>query len=818
MQSRKNSGLWWGAFIPLMDALCRGLNRKDRERYRDLLQASSSIISIAKSSQRILNALEESKEAIQSQHALPLPQKPDIMTGRDDRHLYTLQVLSAHMKLLLDAPEHLWRLIERKKYLQAAWLFMLARVVHKSLIRNEEQDEQSWVNEGIDVSAEFPLVQRQWDVVSQFRSQIIHKSTLSLRETSSSSEDTCAILVTLHVLDSRPLNETLTAFLSQRSKALQSNLAWNPDASSIKNAPPSNIPNGHRPESDAPQSLPVREVTQVMKKALATIAQTIRSARKIFQDSPSGRSLIFRVLESIQEEEDARSPTQVKPLPDELRLSTRSLLVHLTSSANFQLLPPSLRFYKPYIDLNSTSTSLPHLDFSQRLEEWFRDSSNHWQRSAGRWFSGLQNIKDVWTLRTSIRKYVLGSGLDKLEKKHLLSNLVALCHERITLIWQKLLADTQSKFKSSLLENLSCPPANEAHLDDSPVDFLFQPPPIPVLSQTVKSFVDTPFQKYQLSLKRQLVGRSIQLDSVLSTLEHCARTIQQDLLHLRTNADDKTSPLIERLSETYQPAANDLSYKIASVIDEASTDVLCDAEGKTSGLVFLSRVTDNLASSSLFIENIDCNQRSAEEFKQSMSSINDKVIAKWCDVLVKRIAYQTKPRIKKFSPTAGQLGPSPEIQRALLSICDSIRQLGVVYHPVRQKNIVQDILRSFITRWTDNDANNGQLDPNDIVFLRKISDLYGQSWYDISTILADKSRSLVSDDTALTELEATVSEYLARTQTLFSSILPSPSPPIFDTPLLQFGVPSAGQHQQSAISLAKPSPRFGMLLVGNSGP
>lgn len=294
-----------------------------------------------------------------------------------------------------------------------------------------------------------------------------------------------------------------------------------------------------------------------MKKALVTIVQTICSARKIFQDSSSERSLIFRVLESIQDE-DVRSPTPLKSLPDELRLSTQSLLVHLTSSANFQLLPPSLRFYKPYIDFNSSSTSLPHPDFSQRLEEWFRNSSNHWQRSAGKWFSGLQSIKDVWTLRTSIRKYVLGSGLDKLEKKHLLSNLDALCHERISLIWQKLLADTQSKFRSSLQENLSCPPENEATLglftakhmvfrslirhipDNSPVDFLFQPPPIPILSQTVKSFVDTPFQKYQLSLKRQLVGRSMQLDSVLSTLEHCARTIQQDLFHLRTNADDKT--------------------------------------------------------------------------------------------------------------------------------------------------------------------------------------------------------------------------------------------------------------------------------------
>lgn len=293
-----------------------------------------------------------------------------------------------------------------------------------------------------------------------------------------------------------------------------------------------------------------------MKKALTTIVQTICSARKIFQDSSSERSLIFRVLESIQE--DSQSSVSFKSLPDELRLSTQSLLVHLTSSANFQLLPPSLRSYKPYIDLNSSSTSFPRSDFSQRLEEWFRNSSDHWQHSAGKWFSGLQSIKDVWTLRTSIRKYVLGSGLDKLEKNHILSNLDALCHEQISLIWQKLLADTQSKFKSRLQENLSRPPKSEAPLglfaaqyvviftlirhipDNSPVDFLFQPPPIPIVSQTVKSFVDTPFQKYQLSLKRQLVGRSMQLDSVLSTLEHCARTIQQDLLHLRTNADDKT--------------------------------------------------------------------------------------------------------------------------------------------------------------------------------------------------------------------------------------------------------------------------------------
>lgn len=66
-----------------------------------------------------------------------------------DKHLQALQSLSAHVKLLLDAPEHLWRLMERKSYLNAAWLFLLARVVHRAL--SQEDDDQSWQPYGIDV-------------------------------------------------------------------------------------------------------------------------------------------------------------------------------------------------------------------------------------------------------------------------------------------------------------------------------------------------------------------------------------------------------------------------------------------------------------------------------------------------------------------------------------------------------------------------------------------------------------------------------------------------------------------------------------------
>ncbi|KAF8973530.1 hypothetical protein BDZ97DRAFT_1648009 [Flammula alnicola] len=714
------------------------------ERYRDLLQASSSIIAIAKSSQRVLDSLEESREAILSQHDLPLPPKTAAIDGLDDRHLYALQVLSAHMKLLLDAPEHLWRLIERKKYFQAAWLFLLSRVVHRALVRHDENDEQSWVNEGVDVLAEFPLVQRQWEVVSQFRSQIIHKSTLSLREASASTEDTCATLVTLHLLDSRPLNETLAALLLQRSKTLHSILSWKPDSGSSKQSSTPSIANGHPPGSVKP--VPVRELTQIMKKALSTIAQTVSSARTIFQDQTSEPSLIISVLQSIQEDQtESESPS--KRLPDELHLTTQSLLTQLTSSANFQLLPPNLRLYKPYIDLNSSSASLSHSTLSQRLQEWFNASSDQWQHSASKWFSGLYSMKEVWTLRNSIRRYITSSGLDSTEKNYILSNLDSVCHERITGVWQKTLSDTETKFKKSLREKSSSQQSEVLKvypftlvMHTSPVDFLFQPPPIPTVSQTVKSFVDTPFQKYQISLKRQLVGRSSQLDTVLSTLEQCARAIQQDFLHLRANGDDKTKTLIERLTQTYQPAATALSIRIVSILDDASVDTIRDAGFSYKRFVFLSRITDDLASSSLFIKNIGCTPESSQDFKQKVTSINDKITEKWREIIVQRVIHERRAIL-----TNRTAGPTPEILQALLSLCDSIRQLGVIYHPVRQHVIVQQVLRSFITSWTKEffGGKGGENTVQDIVFLRHISDQYGESWNEISAVLSEKLKSFV---------------------------------------------------------------------------
>lgn len=51
----------------------------------------------------------------------------------------------------------------------------------------------------------------------------------------------------------------------------------------------------------------------------------------------------------------------------------------------------------------------------------------------------------------------------------------------------------------------------------------------PTSSQASKGHETGPFQQYQTSLKQRLLGRTAQLDAVLSTLEQAARTIQSDL-------------------------------------------------------------------------------------------------------------------------------------------------------------------------------------------------------------------------------------------------------------------------------------------------
>jgi hypothetical protein len=192
-------------------------------------------------------------------------------------------------------------------------------------------------------------------------------------------------------------------------------------------------------------TVPVREVTQVMKDALNTMVQTVCTSRSIFHAQPDVSSLLFRVLESTQSESD-----DLSELPTDLHISTPTILGPLTSSASFHLLPPDVRSYRPYIDLSTCSASLTQPVFSQKLQEWFRGSCERWQTSSSNWLSGLKGVKEVWILRTSIKRLIANSNLSEEEKGYLSSNMDTLCHDQIVDIWKKKLSHAKDEFKLRL--------------------------------------------------------------------------------------------------------------------------------------------------------------------------------------------------------------------------------------------------------------------------------------------------------------------------------------------------------------------------------
>lgn len=258
-------------------------------------------------------------------------------------------------------------------------------------------------------------------------------------------QDICAALISLHLLDSRPLNETLNIFLLQRSKKLQAILTWNP---SVKMSDEDEVSPVH---SGVIGMVPVREVTQVMKDALNTITQTVGMSRAIFHaDAPS---LLLRILESTQSESsDSGHPPN---LPANLRVSTPTVLGLLTSSAAFQLLQPDVRLYRPYVDLETCSASLTQSVVHQKLQEWFSASCETWQASSSTWFSGLSGVKEVWTLRTSIKRLITTSHLGEGEKAYLSSNMDTICHDQIVSIWRKKLSHAEEEFKFRLRSQVS---------------------------------------------------------------------------------------------------------------------------------------------------------------------------------------------------------------------------------------------------------------------------------------------------------------------------------------------------------------------------
>ena len=258
-------------------------------------------------------------------------------------------------------------------------------------------------------------------------------------------QDVCSILLTLHLLESRPLIDVLTIFLTQRARNLQSTLSRSP-----KSAPNGSLPNG----SALPKSKKaiVREVREGLETVLEAIASTAGVARAVFSNkSKDSPSLMSRILFFIQSD----VPVLDASLPTELQMSTQHLLSTLPSASHFALLPSSIRSYRPYVDLTSATSSVPPAQLALQLGECFSKAVTSLQNAAEGWFTDLRTLKEVWAVRLWFDEWLGGKELEDGEKRGLAEVVDGVAHGQAVKILRRVLGDVQNCFHDELRDALS---------------------------------------------------------------------------------------------------------------------------------------------------------------------------------------------------------------------------------------------------------------------------------------------------------------------------------------------------------------------------
>ncbi|RUS21705.1 hypothetical protein BC937DRAFT_91791 [Endogone sp. FLAS-F59071] len=186
------------------------------ERYRDLISAADAIVSMRKNALSVQDMLDKMQDscnvnAIKRRASAMLPgRNKDVATEQRKRYLYTA---AAQIKLLVDVPEQIWHALEQDHYLTAARLYLIAKVVYKNL--QAEQEDMMFT-----VETTFPVVQRQWDAVSHFKTQIVQKSVQYLKVVEQSEQNVAETLCALMLLDDATVKDTFKRLLDMRTIAL----------------------------------------------------------------------------------------------------------------------------------------------------------------------------------------------------------------------------------------------------------------------------------------------------------------------------------------------------------------------------------------------------------------------------------------------------------------------------------------------------------------------------------------------------------------------------------------------------------------------
>ncbi|KAG7575305.1 hypothetical protein FFLO_00469 [Filobasidium floriforme] len=611
------------------------------ERYRDLLLSTSQISQLRDSSLRLSTTLKHIESLCASPKTIGTNGNGQVDVSDVKNQLPT----AASVKLLLDVPEALYSYLAGKQFLEAAYLWLLTRVVKEELVSSSgaESDEKGSTNQTF-----LPLVQKQWEILLPLRGQIVERATTSLRDRAALANALLAIL--LLEAHNNPLPEILDIFLAQRAKSLQdihtgavqgrtSAVGFTFGRSTERAGRSPITPRSALPEETGRKNRHARKDSRLNA---AEMLRSLSPAPRRLERSNSGSSAkgedgTARKAKAKERKRLAEQARASKIFEDSVigagGVSAASLLRAMPSSQILQAyLPAPIKNFSPFIGSIGEGTDKSELQTA--LDTWFEQSLKRLESQAKDWLGGLETVTDVWQVKRQFSTVL--TGLRSLEENKLSSEeLDRLSHalstafvDRARSIWQNRLDATAHALEDGLQDDIDLLMAgnNNAAQDLHPSLSFFAPITFPDHRSVNSSFTSTELPAFTSTLKKRLHSRTPILDRRLAELERMALEIRSDLRSLKEDPEDAV--LLDRYrksaTQTAQGIVKDISKSLEMVRQHSGVDA-----DRASTCLFIGRLALALMTQSKAMSVLLLNKRAVGDVASALDSVYMASLTEW---------------------------------------------------------------------------------------------------------------------------------------------------------------------------------------------
>ncbi|KOC62140.1 Conserved oligomeric Golgi complex subunit 1 [Habropoda laboriosa] len=318
------------------------------ERYRDLILAADTIGKMKITSERVIQRIfniEYKFGELKNKYLIGFKIDP-IQNEDNSKNVEDLQdSIIIQIKILMDVPQHIWSSIENKDLLFATQLYLIALNINYSLLFEVG---------AADLSIKYPIIFKQWDVISQFKTIIFNECNTVLQSLDVQPESVANCLAAFVLLDGTSFPDLLEKLISMRNHTIKSIITDENDYN----------------------------VKSKIKSCIEILIQTINLIYSCFinTENKSG-GLVSQYLTKIQDQ-------GAYSLLSQLDLNQELLM---------EFLPSVTKQHKPFLVEGSQNFAIP--DLQKSIKSWLDWVSNFCNHEVTKLLDLIISIKGLYYVR-----------------------------------------------------------------------------------------------------------------------------------------------------------------------------------------------------------------------------------------------------------------------------------------------------------------------------------------------------------------------------------------------------------------------------------